>query len=281
MRFKNLIPYEGHTPEYLFKDIVSNKNNPCKKILYDETSDLNITPLILNRFNEYNTNKENLENLSAVTYNPQQQKCLEGCYSVDTPKKKKLISLIKESQDGHAKALCCYCGISPPSTIDHYLPKGIFPEFSVHSHNLIPCCYICNNLKSNKWKDPNTNQRMFVNFYFDVIPNVTYLFAKIINKNSAFLVEYYYTAPNSDAIFDIVDTHLTELEITDRLETTSNSYLDEVYQQNQEALSQGYNGKILKTALKLNNQTLERLHGVNFWKVVLNRAILNNASFFT
>lgn len=281
MRFKNLIPYEEETPEDLFNAIVSNKNYPCKNILYDTTSNLNITSHILTRFTEYKTNKENLENLSVSSYTLQQKNCLEGCYTVETAGKKKLVSEIKEIQDIHSKALCCYCGISQPTTIDHYLPKGLFPEFAVYSYNLIPCCYICNNLKDEKWKHPVTKHRMFINFYFDNVPNEIYLYARIINKNNAFLVEYYYLAPNNDVIFKIVDTHLTELQITNRLETTSNSYIDGVYQQNQDALSKGNDGDVLRIALELNNQTLERLHGVNFWQVVLNKAILNNNSFFT
>ena len=42
---------------------------------------------------------------------------------------------------------CPYCGINTADTLDHYLPKELFPEFSVNAANLIPCCGRCNLLK--------------------------------------------------------------------------------------------------------------------------------------
>ena len=43
--------------------------------------------------------------------------------------------------------LCPYCGQRVVATLDHYLPKSAFPDFSVHPHNLIPCCRDCNSSK--------------------------------------------------------------------------------------------------------------------------------------
>ncbi|PEC36490.1 hypothetical protein COF54_09050 [Bacillus toyonensis] len=281
MRFINLLPYEEHTPEELFNNIVSNKNSPCKQILYDESSPLCIKPHILKRFNDYFVHKKSLENISIFLHSKQQQDCLEGCYNTETVGKKKLIALIKGNLGIHSTALCCYCGISRPTTIDHYLPKSVFPEYSVYSYNLIPCCAECNNLKSQDWIDPVTNNRLFVNFYFDDVPDDIYLFARIISKNNSYLVEYYYNQPNNSEIYNIINTHLTRLNITTRLEEIANSHLDSVYHQNQAALYAGTTPDDLKMLLRLNNQTLERIHGKNFWEVVLNRAILNTNSFFT
>lgn len=39
---------------------------------------------------------------------------------------------------------CPMCGGDGPRTIDHYLPKEWYPEFSVLSYNLIPSCATCN-----------------------------------------------------------------------------------------------------------------------------------------
>ena len=37
-------------------------------------------------------------------------------------------------------ARCPFCGISESSTLDHYLPKEQYPEFSVFPKNLVPSC---------------------------------------------------------------------------------------------------------------------------------------------
>jgi hypothetical protein len=42
---------------------------------------------------------------------------------------------------------CPYCGIGEADTLDHYLPRKYFPEFSATAANLIPCCNRCNLLK--------------------------------------------------------------------------------------------------------------------------------------
>ena len=42
--------------------------------------------------------------------------------------------------------VCPMCGGFGNGTLDHYLPKDTYPEFSVFSKNLIPACN-CNNLR--------------------------------------------------------------------------------------------------------------------------------------
>ena len=41
---------------------------------------------------------------------------------------------------------CPFCGGlgERPNTIDHYLPKSLFPQFSILPLNLLPACGICN-----------------------------------------------------------------------------------------------------------------------------------------
>ena len=60
---------------------------------------------------------------------------------------------------------CPYCGMgetavghSPDVTtkppIDHFLPKSVYPFFSVNYFNLIPCCSICNDLSHKAENNP-------------------------------------------------------------------------------------------------------------------------------
>lgn len=44
-----------------------------------------------------------------------------------------------------AGGLCPLCGgLGHARTLDHYLPKALFPAYSVHPSNLVPCCRDCN-----------------------------------------------------------------------------------------------------------------------------------------
>lgn len=69
---------------------------------------------------------------------------------------------------------CCpYCGIQSNVTVDHYLPKDVFPQFSVFSLNLVPACSDCQNKGHKGTKHPERKRRInpsparFIHPYLD------------------------------------------------------------------------------------------------------------------
>ena len=63
--------------------------------------------------------------------------------------------------------ICPLCGVRPANTLDHYLPKKAFPEFSVFPKNLVPACDTCNKTKSDDVpadKNSQTLHPYFENF---------------------------------------------------------------------------------------------------------------------
>lgn len=63
--------------------------------------------------------------------------------------------------------LCPTCGEDgTPNTLDHYLPKQIYPEFSITACNLVPMCDICQGKKLALTVNA-ANQRLFLHPYFD------------------------------------------------------------------------------------------------------------------
>jgi hypothetical protein len=67
---------------------------------------------------------------------------LKGHYA--TPPKE--LKYIKEMRDKSRYLGCPMCGSMLSGTLDHMLPKGIYPEFSVFSQNLVQACQ-CNSLR--------------------------------------------------------------------------------------------------------------------------------------
>lgn len=66
-------------------------------------------------------------------------------------------------------SLCPACGEEgTPNTLDHYLPKDKFPEFSIHLKNLVPMCDICQGIKLESFIDSG-GQKRFLHPYFDAI----------------------------------------------------------------------------------------------------------------
>lgn len=63
--------------------------------------------------------------------------------------------------------LCPACGEDgTPNTLDHYLPKQTYPEFSITAYNLFPMCDICQGEKGTATVNA-TNERLFLHPYFD------------------------------------------------------------------------------------------------------------------
>jgi len=68
--------------------------------------------------------------------------------------------------------LCPACGEDgTPNTLDHYLPKQSYPEFSITACNLFPMCDICQGEKSIATVNA-ANERLFLHPYFDQFTDV-------------------------------------------------------------------------------------------------------------
>jgi hypothetical protein len=71
-----------------------------------------------------------------------------------------------------AKLRCCpVCGSQNTGSVDHYLPRDFYPEFSILFENLIPACAHCNSAgKGNTFKGEAQPER-FIHPYFDAWAN--------------------------------------------------------------------------------------------------------------
>jgi len=79
----------------------------------------------------------------------------------DKDARKQIYNVIKSSAD-----MCPYCGeCNTVTTLDHYLPKADFPQYSVFTSNLLPSCAICNTGKLNAVATNYVNQP--IHPYFD------------------------------------------------------------------------------------------------------------------
>jgi len=78
------------------------------------------------------------------------------------------LEFISKIRDELCIASCPMCGSTlPPGTVDHVIPKDVYPEFSFFSRNLVSACD-CNNGKGSIFKGKNPDERFF-HPYFDKI----------------------------------------------------------------------------------------------------------------
>lgn len=71
---------------------------------------------------------------------------------------------LKKLRYNTGKNVCPYCGRIGPTTLDHYLPRDSFPEFSVLIYNLVPSCSVCQSKKNDLYSSSN---KRFIHPYFD------------------------------------------------------------------------------------------------------------------
>jgi len=72
--------------------------------------------------------------------------------------------------------LCPFCGeLGRPRTLDHYLPKNKFPEFSVNLANLVPMCDWCQGEKSETYLTDEKGKKFFHPYFDDVDKPLFYL----------------------------------------------------------------------------------------------------------
>lgn len=79
--------------------------------------------------------------------------------------------------------LCPMCGSLASSTVDHYLPKDDFPEYSIFSLNLVPACN-CNIARNNTFIGTVAGERP-LHPYFDAVLSTRLISLLVIpNGNS-------------------------------------------------------------------------------------------------
>lgn len=67
--------------------------------------------------------------------------------------------------------ICPYCNYSARTVkqLDHYLPKSIFPSFSITANNLVPSCRDCNEDKGHYYS--TKKEGMLIHPYYDQVAN--------------------------------------------------------------------------------------------------------------
>lgn len=116
----------------------------------------------------------------------------------------------------HDLLLCPACGeAGRPNTLDHYLPKGKYPHFSVTPYNLFPMCDACQGKKKEKTGDAG-NPRFFLHPYFDVFLANQVLELSIAPPFNAPTFDLTPAPGLTEAEAALVSLHVKELEIVPR-----------------------------------------------------------------
>lgn len=172
--------------------------------------------------------------------------------------------------------ICPFCSHRVVSTIDHYLPKTLFPRLSTAPINLIPSCSDCNKLKSFFY--PKDSNDAFIHPYFDILDGERWLFARLIETGPPTL-EFYISAPSfwSAPLRSRIFFHFKNLNLARLYRTQSAVELSNILLRIN-SLFDKYGERIVRKHLEEEART--RLHNnKNSWQAVFYSTICQNDWF--
>jgi len=113
-----------------------------------------------------------------------------------------------------ATNICPYCGKRHTKTVDHFLSKSNYPNFSITPINLVPCCSDCNTSKKDKDADISDISNLLFHPYEESLAEFKWLKAKINIIDDKIYFNYYVC---KDIIDDItymrLENQFTMLEL--------------------------------------------------------------------
>jgi len=174
----------------------------------------NIT-FVQNRISSYQSSVNNFSPLPMFIYSDNNLK--NKLYNIYDSTSKN-IKVLKAKIRNLSKTVCPYCGIqNEPYRIDHYLPRSVYPEFSIFSDNLIPSCDICNDIYKKDHYISSDGLRLFYNPYFDnFIDNEQFLKCDLQCENDYLIINFYIDNINNDESNKILQNHFAKLALNQR-----------------------------------------------------------------
>lgn len=177
------IKHSNLDPTEFFNSVIDAKREKKEDTTYLKRV-INLKDNNAQKLEDYSNSFSNnsIESLSPMNINSQRKDDLLSLYIYGAKPFRDLIQNLNEQNGGHEIARCPHCGVNTPSTLDHFLPKTVLPEFAIHPLNLIPCCPNCNGHKSEAWH--RNGERACFNVYLDKEPDEQFLFCDVVMINN-------------------------------------------------------------------------------------------------
>jgi len=256
----------------IFDQISNEKQAPIPKRLD------RIKNKVLAAYQNYAANTNSLEVMTPIGLKGVQEKALLHAYGSATKSMKSLRSEIIFTEDEDFDE-CPYCGINEPATLDHYLPKEKFPEFSIYPLNLIPICNVCNSkYKGAKFLSP-AGGMLFMHSYFDIFPDVDLLDVSVEINDKVELTFTNLSYPADGRFCSIFSNHFRELSLNTRYSIKAAAEINRKRRAlNRIYLREGHFSGVAAELQRTADDLRDSLSG-NHWKVALYDCLASSEEF--
>ncbi len=238
---------------------------------------MSIREQVYRRYRLYSENTQNLDDiLPADSEDIHSNKdALISCYNDSvsfTPVKKELLSSVQR---------CPYCSIGQTDSIDHYFDKSEYPEYSVFTPNLVPCCSKCNRDKGMSCFDEN-GRRLFIHYYYDYIPSYKFVHIYLDTDSEGGIclpdVKVFMAFEDDGIDTTIIENHFKSLKLLSRYRQKALDKLPVILSEitrNKRFLS----NEQIKETLKSKFESAAEFYGINSPESCIYDAILNSGDF--
>lgn len=180
-----------------------------------------------------------------------------------------------------AKGRCPFCSHGKPKTLDHYLPKSEYPEFSIFPANLVPCCRDCNHEKLTDLAKEQKTQ--FIHPYFDDLTEAQWLEAHVSYEiDDAPTILYYINkeAGQLDELtYERIQFQFDELNLGNLYSDEAGDELSAIEYHLNEIFEAGGNDAV--RADLLSSAGSRSLKNKNSWQAAMYRALASDDRFST
>ncbi|MEI1693877.1 hypothetical protein V8P53_00885 [Acinetobacter baumannii] len=134
-----------------------------------------------------------------------------------------LVDSIIDRRHNHKLTFCPYCGDPKiPDTLDHFMPKDLFPEYSFFPNNLVPQCRGCAPIKSSQYYSDDKNIAKFIHpIYYDILDNFKFKIHVDFNKDTSevnFSFDLLIMKKLTDEEIERIQEHINKLKISERMD---------------------------------------------------------------
>jgi hypothetical protein len=172
---------------------------------------------------------------------------------------------------------CPLCSVGRASTLDHYLPVGVFPEFAILPSNLVPACSICQSRKRDLYRDGGAPS--FLHLYFDLLPlDEQYLFADVRVVRTSISLDYWVDPPTAMPL-DVATRlrkHFAKLRLRESYITEGVGEFSDKQSQLERLLTAGSTAEDVRAYLRQEAATVAANRGINHWRAVALSAFSEN-----
>lgn len=220
---------------------------------------------------------QKLHRLKALGLSKETKTALAGVFKSRKGACRRLVDGLTDHFESTGNATCPYCNFGEQWEHDHYLPKDVFPEFTLYPKNLVPICKVCNGKKLTQYAAGD--DRLFIHL-FSELQGVTGLLRLKVEYEPTVNVSFSLANPGlPSAQFEVLERHFSKLGLGNRYARQASAALGRLIRSLRTQQNLDLGRARLRTRLRRMADDRALQSQPNHWEVVLLEELAGSVDF--